>query len=223
MDLWWGSAGKFFKFNGRQQAVNVARHFMTASTFKIESPHIAAEIHYLPSKLSGRKSPVFSGYRGQFHINNSDWDAVQEFIDKDFCNPGESVKAHIRFATVHDIIPIAVGTTFKIKEGSIVVATGVVTVIIDKSILQSSVRRNLYREIDEITWNDWDPLGVNEFEEARDEYYSYLPEILSLVLKDANSEMIAQYLYKMETHFMGLPGNYETCLRVAKKLLLTRQ
>ena len=194
---------------------------MQTSKFKIDSPHIAADLYYLPSNKGGRQTPVFSGYRGQFYFNNSDWDAIQEFVDKDFCNPGESVKAYIKFATLHDIIPLAVGTTFKIREGNIDVATGVVTVLIDKSILQSSGRRKLYRHIDQIAWNDWDPIGVNEFEEARDEYYSYLPNILSLVLKNANREMIAQYLYNAETQSMGLPGNYEACLRVAEKILQT--
>ena len=33
----------------------------------------------------------------------------------------------------------------------------------------------LYKRIDEILWEDWDPIGVNDVEEARDEYQSYLP------------------------------------------------
>lgn len=28
----------------------------------------------------------------------------------------------------------------------------------------------IYKRIDEILWFDWDPIGVNQIEEARDEY-----------------------------------------------------
>lgn len=40
----------------------------------------------------------------------------------------------------------------------------------------------LYRRIDEILRNDWDPIGVSGIPEARDEYYDYLPIVFRLVL-----------------------------------------
>ena len=192
---------------------------METEYFKLNSPHIAAQIYYLRFDEGGRQSPVNSGYRGQFHINGSDWDAAQEFIDRQFCNPGETVKAYIKFASVHEIVPMAVGTPFQIREGNRIVGKGFITVIIDNSILQSSSRRELYKLIDEVTWTDWDPIGVNNIKEARDEYYSYLPTLLSIILKGANKETLAGYLYKIEMEHMGLSGNYETCLKVADKLL----
>ncbi len=78
----------------------------------------------------------------------------------------------------------------------------------------------LYKIIDEILWNDWDPIGVNEYEEdARDEYHSYLPQIFKLKIDNAGKELIAQHLLKIETERMGLPGNIEKCRVVAQKII----
>mgnify|MGYP002777600885 CR=1 FL=1 len=55
----------------------------------------------------------------------------------------------------------------------------------------------LYRQIDEILWKYWDPIGINDCEEARDEYYGYLPNVWQLKLQHAEVEAIAQYLVKV--------------------------
>ena len=45
----------------------------------------------------------------------------------------------------------------------------------------ASEETKLYKSIDEILWNDWDPIGVNDFgDDARDEYYGYLPQVYQL-------------------------------------------
>ena len=75
-----------------------------------------------------------------------------------------------------------------------------------------------YQLIDEILWNDWDPLGVNDIPEARDEYHSYLSAIVDLKIADAPGEEIAQYLLQIETDRMGLNGNLENCRRVAQNI-----
>jgi hypothetical protein len=38
--------------------------------------------------------------------------------------------------------------------------------------------KKIYNQIDEILWKDWDPIGVNDFEDARDEYSSLLYKYL---------------------------------------------
>ncbi len=192
---------------------------METSHFHIDHPHIAAEIYYLSAKEGGRNIQVVSGYRGQFHIRGTDWDAVQEFIDKQTCYPGESVNAYLKFATVHDIIPMAIGTQFQIREGSLIVARGTITVIMDKAISEASSKKNLYNAIDQITWTEWDPIGVNEYQEARDEYYSYLPQILRLLLSGSSRTTIADFLFGIERQNMGLTGNYDKCLAVADMLI----
>ncbi len=76
----------------------------------------------------------------------------------------------------------------------------------------------LYRHIDDILWQEWDPIGINDCEGARDEYYSYLPNVWRLKLKYADTETIAQYLLKIETEHMGLNGDIEHCRKVANKI-----
>ncbi|ANH83151.1 hypothetical protein A8C56_21145 [Niabella ginsenosidivorans] len=80
-------------------------------------------------------------------------------------------------------------------------------------------QRRLYTIIDELLWNEWDPIGVNEYEEARDEYYSYIPQVLKLKIDNADIETMAQFLFKVETERMGLLGNIENCRRVANIII----
>jgi hypothetical protein len=83
----------------------------------------------------------------------------------------------------------------------------------------TSKHKDVYKQIDEILWNDWDPIGVNEYEEARDEYQSYLPLVFNLKKNNAGKETIAQHLLKIETESMGLFGNIENCKSVAEKIV----
>ena len=77
----------------------------------------------------------------------------------------------------------------------------------------------LYRRTDEVLHYVWDPIGVAEAPTARDEYYSYLPQVFGLLKANANTEKIADYLYKISTEQMGLNGNREHDLRIAEVLL----
>lgn len=79
-------------------------------------------------------------------------------------------------------------------------------------------QKQLYNLIDEILWNEWDPIGVNDIPDARDEYQSYTPSIFSMVLRKVNVEEIANKLYEIETGRMALRGNIDNCLRIAKTI-----
>jgi len=61
----------------------------------------------------------------------------------------------------------------------------------------------------ELLWTEWDPIGLNEYKEARDEYCTYVPDVFKLKIDHTDSETIAQYLFKIETERMGLLGNIE--------------
>jgi hypothetical protein len=80
-------------------------------------------------------------------------------------------------------------------------------------------QKSIYKKIDELLWKDWDPIGINDSEEARDEYQSYIPRIFSFKINRADKETIAQYLYKIETDNMGLGGNIDNCRTIADKIL----
>lgn len=82
----------------------------------------------------------------------------------------------------------------------------------------SPEHKTLYKRVDEILWNDWDPIGVNDIA-PRDEYQSYVPEIFSLLIQNKTDKEISDRLYKIETEIIGVLGSREHCLIIAKKLI----
>lgn len=98
---------------------------------KLQSPELEAEIYYLTPEKGGRYNPVYSGYRGQLYYNNQNWDAPQEFIDKEVCYMGETVKVYLQTLSPHfHIGQFFVGQTFEIREGAIIVGKGKITRVI---------------------------------------------------------------------------------------------
>ncbi|HKC69577.1 MAG TPA: hypothetical protein VKG26_15175 [Bacteroidia bacterium] len=83
----------------------------------------------------------------------------------------------------------------------------------------SSEYKKIYKAIDEILWNDWDPIGVNNFKEARDEYYGYVPAIFGLKIGGANKETIAEKLHEIETYRMGIIRSINYCQQIAEKII----
>ena len=79
--------------------------------------------------------------------------------------------------------------------------------------------KELYNKIDEILWQDWDPIGINDEEQIRDEYYGYIPQVLSLKIQGSDKNKIANYLFEMETVNMGTNGNKQNCELVAEKII----
>jgi hypothetical protein len=76
----------------------------------------------------------------------------------------------------------------------------------------------VYKRIDDILWRDWDPIGVTGIEQARDEYYAYLPEVFRMLLEGATSSEIAAYLQQVTTQSMGLDSTLEDHVGVAEKI-----
>ena len=77
----------------------------------------------------------------------------------------------------------------------------------------------LYKLIDELLRKEWDPCFVNGSPEARDEYYSYIPNIFRLAMNDSSPKDIAKYLLFIEKEEMGCRGDKQTCLRIANKIV----
>lgn len=77
----------------------------------------------------------------------------------------------------------------------------------------------LYKAIDEILWNNWDPIGLKPLGDwPDDEYKMYLPIIFSLKNEGASTKTVASKLYEIETQRMGLAGWHERCKKVAEKI-----
>ncbi|GGY88030.1 hypothetical protein GCM10007388_21810 [Pseudoduganella plicata] len=77
----------------------------------------------------------------------------------------------------------------------------------------------MYRRVDEVLYYLWDPIGVSAVPSARDEYRSYVPQVVTLLEDDASAERVASYLNGVVTRRMGLTGNIEATLRVVAVLL----
>ena len=77
----------------------------------------------------------------------------------------------------------------------------------------------LYQRVDEVLHYIWDPIGVSDMPAARDEYYSYLPTVFSLITQDENNdEKIAAYLVHVATERMGLHETKEHALEIVSIL-----
>ena len=83
--------------------------------------------------------------------------------------------------------------------------------------------KKLYRQTDEVLHYLWDPIGVRGIAQARDEYYSYLPHVFSMVLNDSKPEEIAEYLLRTEEDNMGLSPDREKAIDIAQTLLGIRE
>lgn len=66
--------------------------------------------------------------------------------------------------------------------------------------------RDAKREIGRILWDVWDPIGVNHFPEARDEYDSYVNELYMSLVGGASDDDLAIRLFEIASKTMGLSG-----------------
>ncbi len=80
-------------------------------------------------------------------------------------------------------------------------------------------QQKLYEFIDQVLFNEWDPIGVSDVPEARDEYYGYLPQVFGKAMKGETAREIAEYLRLVEAENMGLSGSNSNCIDIAKKIV----
>jgi hypothetical protein len=74
---------------------------------------------------------------------------------------------------------------------------------------------------DAIRWallEDWDPIGVGEIAEARDEYDAYVPTIYKMLITRRSKREIFEYLWWLETEHMGLAGDKQATDSFAQRL-----
>jgi len=81
----------------------------------------------------------------------------------------------------------------------------------------------LYKRIDVILWEKWDPCGVSDAPEARDEYHSYLPQVFGLVMRGCDVKEIEEYLRSVEVERMGLSEYKNNCKEVAEVILSEKE
>jgi len=77
----------------------------------------------------------------------------------------------------------------------------------------------LYRAVDEVLHYLWDPIGVSNYPEARDEYHAYLPRVFAILNSNADEDELVEYLRRVTTEQMGLTPNGEHDRTIARILL----
>jgi hypothetical protein len=75
----------------------------------------------------------------------------------------------------------------------------------------------LERRVDEILFYKWDPIGINHYPVARDEYRSYIPSILYGVLS-GDQDLLVSLLQEIQVGYMGLKADPKLAQYVAKQL-----
>ena len=76
----------------------------------------------------------------------------------------------------------------------------------------------LLREVREVLLADWDPIGVRDIPQARDEYDEYATTIAQLLRAGASPAELASHLVEIEVNSMGLKGNSERATLAATRL-----
>ena len=78
--------------------------------------------------------------------------------------------------------------------------------------------KELWKEVDRILWEDWDPIGVNDYGGPDDEYRGYVSSIIRLLEDGADESTIAKLLHEHANGHMGLLTEIEDHIAVAKQL-----
>ena len=112
----------------------VAQHELWLEEHGRERPHPQRTIHAIAeitmrrTEDGGRSGPIRSGYRGQCHYDDYDWDTHYIFDTEDWIRPGEAAEAILQFMSpsAHQgrLHP---GKEFLIREGSHIVGQGRIT------------------------------------------------------------------------------------------------
>ncbi len=63
---------------------------------------------------------------------------------------------------------------------------------------------HLWLAVRDALLNRWDPIGVRDAPQARDEYDSYVSPIFCMLIEEPSAEKIFNYLWYVQTELMGL-------------------
>lgn len=78
---------------------------------------------------------------------------------------------------------------------------------------------SLFNRVREALLMEWDPIGIQEFPEAHDEYDSYVPDLCELLMRKETCETVFAYLWQLETEHMGLCGDQLRTHAFAERLI----
>jgi hypothetical protein len=76
----------------------------------------------------------------------------------------------------------------------------------------------IYQKIDDILYNEWNPIGLTDL--PRNEYENYTSKILKLKKSGGGIDKIVKVLFQLETDKIGTSGDIEHCRIIAAKISL---
>jgi hypothetical protein len=77
----------------------------------------------------------------------------------------------------------------------------------------------LAEAVSEVLFREWDPIGVNDNKECRDEYDSYVPGVCRLLREGADEYRIAAHLEPLARVSIGLTRKPEHHRKVTRRIL----
>lgn len=77
----------------------------------------------------------------------------------------------------------------------------------------------LWIAIDNILWEEWDPIGINSDAGAVGEYRGYIPSILTLLSENADAYKMQRLLHQHANVNMGLSTSLEAHKAIAQKII----
>lgn len=80
-------------------------------------------------------------------------------------------------------------------------------------------KEKLKAKVSEILWNDWDPIGINDSKECRDEYDCYVQSITNLLINGTDLIKLKNRLHQHCNLDMGMNKDKVVHSNVARKLL----
>ncbi len=84
---------------------------------------------------------------------------------------------------------------------------------------RKEIAQDIQGGIQRILLQEWDPIGVKDIPEAKDEYDAYVGGVYRLLATGASPQEVAEHLAEIEVTTMELPRrNTEAVLPVAEKL-----
>lgn len=86
----------------------------------------------------------------------------------------------------------------------------------------SSNIKKLRSCVKNILLKEWDPIGVADVDEAQDEYDSYVPSFVDMLMHGATENEILDHLTWIEVARIGLESDFFHRKNIARKLLLLR-
>ena len=91
----------------------------------------------------------------------------------------------------------------------------------DRKKLQRRLKET-FRQVSEVLWKDWDPIGLNETECPDDEYDDFVWPIVRILLGSRDEAEICEALRRAETDGLGYEDNRKALQHrreVVRKLL----